>query len=117
MSEEKKEYDCELDQQPEEITEPELTEEESETIEDTVYDWAKCLVSAVVGVVLIFTFLVRLISVLSEMAGLLLFSSGQIVASSFWFGMDCPLLRIRYSTRNEPLRELLSSCGPRLSFT
>ena len=63
MSEEKKEYDCELDQQSGEITEPELTEEQSETIEDTVYDWAKCLVSAVVGVVLIFTFLVRLISV------------------------------------------------------
>ena len=63
MSEEKKEFDYELEQQTEELTEQEAVEEQSETIEDTVYDWAKCLVSAVVGVVLIFTFLVRLIGV------------------------------------------------------
>lgn len=36
---------------------------EPERLENTVYDWARSLVSAVVGVVLIFTFLVRLIGV------------------------------------------------------
>ena len=32
-------------------------------LEDTVYDWARSLIAAVVGVVLLFTFLVRLIGV------------------------------------------------------
>ena len=63
MSEEKKEYDSEVEQQTEEIAEQEISDGQTESIEETVYDWAKCLVSAVVGVVLIFTFLVRLIGV------------------------------------------------------
>lgn len=39
------------------------SEQAGSSLEDSVYEWAKCLVSAVVGVVLIFTFLVRLIGV------------------------------------------------------
>lgn len=49
-----------------EMSDTEIEEEigeESDSMEDTVYDWAKCLISAVVGVVLIFTFLVRLVGV------------------------------------------------------
>lgn len=38
-------------------------EKEPERLENTVYDWARSLIAAVVGVVLLFTFLVRLIGV------------------------------------------------------
>ncbi len=59
MSEEKKELDNGMELQGEKET----PEEQKESLEDTLYDWAKCLVTAVVGVVLVFTFLVRLIGV------------------------------------------------------
>ena len=39
------------------------SEEKIETMETTLYEWARCLVAAVVSVVLLFTFCVRLIGV------------------------------------------------------
>ena len=39
------------------------TEDSAESFENVVYDWARCLLSAVVGVVLLFTFAVRMIGV------------------------------------------------------
>ena len=36
---------------------------ESSSFENTIYDWARCLVSAVVGVVLLFVFVLRMIGV------------------------------------------------------
>lgn len=38
-------------------------EKQKETLESTIYDWGRCLIAAVVTVVLVFTFLARLISV------------------------------------------------------
>ena len=61
MSEEKKEFETEpefeLDKQDS------SNSENSGKFEHTVYDWARCLVTAVVGVVLLFVFGVRLIGV------------------------------------------------------
>lgn len=64
MAEDKKELETgeELDLQETEAPE-EGEETGAEGLEHTVYDWAKSLISAVVGVVLLFTFLVRLIGV------------------------------------------------------
>jgi len=45
---------------PSELLEEIETDEEKETVPDIIYDWGRSLVAAVVGVVLIFTFLVRL---------------------------------------------------------
>ena len=62
MSEEKRE----LDQGgPEEETadEEKAAEKQPERLENTIYDWARSLITAVVGVVLLFTFLARLIGV------------------------------------------------------
>ena len=62
MSEEKKE----LDQGgPVEGTagEEKAAEKQSERLENSVYDWARSLIAAVVGVVLLFTFFARLIGV------------------------------------------------------
>ena len=52
-------------QESEELLETELDEElqNDENIENVIYDWARCLVSAVVAVVLLFTFCFRMISV------------------------------------------------------
>lgn len=62
MSEENKELENEQ--------EPERGEDEQEpgieragAFENTIYEWARCLVSAVVGVVLLFVFVVRMIGV------------------------------------------------------
>lgn len=41
----------------------EETAAETASFENTVYDWARCLVSAVVGVVLLFVFVLRMIGV------------------------------------------------------
>lgn len=67
MSEEKK---LESAQQPKETPEAAreaekagAQEKEKDTLESTVYDWGRCLIAAVVTVVLVFTFLLRLISV------------------------------------------------------
>ena len=59
MSEEKRE----LENETEAGNAGETAPAEKEPLENTVYDWAKCLISAVVGVVLLFTFGVRLIGV------------------------------------------------------
>lgn len=59
MSEEKRERENETEAGNAGETAP----AEKEPLENTVYDWAKCLISAVVGVVLLFTFGVRLIGV------------------------------------------------------
>lgn len=61
MSEEKNELELtELEENEEEL---EADEEELDRLENTIYDWARSLVSAVVAVVLIFTFLIRMIGV------------------------------------------------------
>ncbi|MBR2895973.1 MAG: hypothetical protein IKC03_10025, partial [Oscillospiraceae bacterium] len=46
-----------------ELVETGETENSSESFENIIYDWARCLLSAVVGVVLLFTFAVRMIGV------------------------------------------------------
>lgn len=63
MSEEKKDLD--LTEEEDLLDELETDEEEMESdrLESTLYDWARSLVSAVVAVVLIFTFCVRMIGV------------------------------------------------------
>ena len=43
--------------------EQEFTPSDSGALENTIYDWARCLVGAVVGVVLLFVFVLRLIGV------------------------------------------------------
>ena len=52
----------ENDQEPEIEREETITSESSD-FENTVYDWARCLVSAVAGVVLLFVFVLRMIGV------------------------------------------------------
>jgi len=59
---EEKNRDLETGMEPEETAEDEGGRKDS-SLEDSIYEWAKCLVSAVVGVVLLFTFFVRLIGV------------------------------------------------------
>lgn len=64
MAEEKRDTELETEEtavQPEDASPK--TEKEPETLEATLYCWAQALVTAVVGVVLLFTFGVRLISV------------------------------------------------------
>ena len=43
--------------------EQEVDKSDSGALENTIYDWARCLVSAVVGVVLLFVFVFRMIGV------------------------------------------------------
>lgn len=59
MSEENKE----LEQSGEEVLAEEAEEKKKDSLESTVYCWAQAVVTAVVGVILLFTFAVRLISV------------------------------------------------------
>jgi len=63
MSEEKKEFELTEVEELEEELETDGEELESDRLENTVYDWARSLVSAVVAVVLLFTFCIRLIGV------------------------------------------------------
>lgn len=62
---EEKNRDLETGVEPEELEETAEDEDSREggSLEESMYEWAKCLVSAVVGVVLLFTFFVRLIGV------------------------------------------------------
>lgn len=59
MSEEKKELETEV--QPQQAEQQPVREKES--LETTVYEWGRCLIAAVVTVVLVFTFCFRLIGV------------------------------------------------------
>lgn len=62
MTEENMEFETELEQDGlEEYDDP--ASGRADTLEKTIYEWARCLVSAVVGVVLLFVFVVRLIGV------------------------------------------------------
>ena len=67
MTEENKGFENKRESEIEELDGIEETEQDkassSTTFENTVYDWARCLVSAVVGVVLVFVFVVRMIGV------------------------------------------------------
>lgn len=67
MSEESKGFENERDLEMESLDKVNGIEEEadarSDSLENTVYDWARCLVSAVVGVVLLFVFVFRMIGV------------------------------------------------------
>ena len=60
MSEENLNYKSGQEMEIEEGSEP---VDEPASFEDPVYDWARCLVSAVVGVVLLFVFVLRMIGV------------------------------------------------------
>lgn len=63
MYEEKKELEmAEVEELEEELAE-DGEEQESERLENIVYDWARSLLSAVVAVVLLFTFCIRMIGV------------------------------------------------------
>ena len=64
-----------LDTELEDTADGEEEEEQDETIVNSVYDWARSLVSAVVGVVLLFTFVLRLIGV-----------SGSSMENTFYTG-------------------------------
>lgn len=59
--------------------------EKRESLENTVYDWARALVSAVVGVVLLFTFLVRLIGVSGPSMQDTLYTGDRIVVINSLF--------------------------------
>lgn len=59
MSEEKKELETEVQSQQAE----QQPVREKESLETTVYEWGRCLIAAVVTVVLVFTFCFRLIGV------------------------------------------------------
>lgn len=72
MSEEKKDFEIEMESDTEETgndgapvddVEAKDSDSASGKMESTVYEWARCLVSAVVGVVLLFVFCVRMIGV------------------------------------------------------
>ena len=63
MSEEKKEFELTEAEELEEELEEDGEEQESERLENIVYDWARSLLSAVVAVVLLFTFCIRMIGV------------------------------------------------------
>ncbi len=56
MSEENKELENGMEPEQE-------VSDRADTLENTIYEWARCLVSAVVGVVLMFVFVVRMIGV------------------------------------------------------
>ena len=62
MSEENLNYENEQEM---ELADEEVCEESeaSSALENTIYDWARCLVSAVAGVVLLFVFVLRMIGV------------------------------------------------------
>ena len=62
MSEEKKELET-TEQFPEESTEILESEKEPDSLVGSIYEWARSLLAAVVGVVLLFTFLARLVGV------------------------------------------------------
>ena len=57
MAEEKKDWEQTLEEQPPE------TEKEPESLETALYSWGQALITAVVGVVILFTFFFRLIGV------------------------------------------------------
>lgn len=57
MAEEKKDWEQILEEQPPE------TEKEPESLETALYSWGQALITAVVGVVILFTFFFRLIGV------------------------------------------------------
>lgn len=63
MSEEKKEFELTEAVENEEVLEAGGEELESDRLENTVYDWARSLISAVVAVVLLFTFCIRMVGV------------------------------------------------------
>lgn len=65
MSEENRELEIPRQQEQQEAA-PEQQpgqEKQKDTLESTVYDWGRCLITAVVTVVLVFTFAARLVSV------------------------------------------------------
>lgn len=59
--------------------------EKRESLENVIYDWARALVSAVVGVVLLFTFLVRLIGVSGPSMQDTLYTGDRIVVINSLF--------------------------------
>lgn len=65
MAEEKKDLEQSLEEQPleEQPCEAETPEKEPETLETSLYSWGQALITAVVGVVILFTFFFRLIGV------------------------------------------------------
>ena len=62
MSEEKRELD-QTGAEEETAEEEKTAEKQPDRLENSIYDWARSLITAVVGVVLLFTFLARLIGV------------------------------------------------------
>ena len=62
MSNENRDWELETEEELEE-TDVDEKENGADSLENTVYDWARCLVSAVVAVVLLFTFCFRMIGV------------------------------------------------------
>lgn len=79
---EKKEEKKELETE----TAPEKDRGKREPLENVIYDWAKCLISAVVGVVLVFTFAVRLIGVSGKSMQDTLYTGDRLVVIN---GMFC----------------------------
>lgn len=86
MSEEKKDWELEYsDENDGEQEDTETGKNPDASIEDAVYDWARCLVSAVVGVVLLFTFCVRMVGVAGGSMQNTLYTGDRIIMLNSMF--------------------------------
>ena len=81
--------------------------EKRESLENVIYDWARALVSAVVGVVLLFTFLVRLIGVSGPPMQNTLYTGDRIVVINSLFCDFQPGDVVVVNAYNAPLDETL----------
>ena len=81
--------------------------EKRESLENVIYDWARALVSAVVGVVLLFTFLVRLIGVSGPSMQDTLYTGDRIVVINSLFCDFQPGDVVVVNAYNAPLDETL----------
>ena len=65
--------------------EPNGEPKEQETLEGTLYSWAQALLAAVVGVVLVFTFIARLVGVSGPSMQDTLYTGDQLLVLNSWF--------------------------------
>ena len=113
MSEEKKELELtELEESEEEL---EADEEELDRLENTIYDWARSLVSAVVAVVLIFTFLIRMIGVSGGSMENTLYDGDRLIMLNSMFcdykQGDIVIVNAYNSTLNETIIKRIVAVG------
>jgi len=85
MSEEKRDWELAAEEDRDEELESSEEEKDADSLENTVYDWARCLVSAVVAVVLLFTFCVRMIGVSGPSMQNTLYSGDRLIMLNSMF--------------------------------